>query len=214
MDRNHRVMCGKEARPLLTPGPGWLSFRRIVDIPFEACVSAFESWRLHGHDGELQVGKSWLRGPIEHDRGSGTCRVKIDVAQGPLRPLLRMRLDVDCWSSPSSTALELIPCGRVRATASYFRVGHLLLDSLTLSLELEQQIQALELPARQGRKPAPPQPRPWTPAGHRRGSSSSTSRVRPLWLTRNRANTSCSALMPLCQADGGSNVESVDDERV
>jgi hypothetical protein len=144
---------------LLTPGPGWLSFRRIVDIRFEACVTAFESWWLQGDDGELQVGKSWLRGPIEHDRGSGTCRVKADVAQGPLRPLLRMRLDVDGWSSPSSTALELIPCGRVRATARYFRVGHLLLDSLTLSLELEQQIQALELPAAERRKPVPPQPR-------------------------------------------------------
>jgi hypothetical protein len=156
---NHLVMCGKEAKPLLTPGPGGLSFRRIVDIPFEACVTALESWRPHGHDGELQVGKSWLRGPIEHDRGSGTCRVRIDMAQGPLRPLLRMRLDVDRWSSPSRTALELIPCRRVRATTSYFRAGHLLLDSLTLSLELEQQIQALELPAAERRKPVPPQTR-------------------------------------------------------
>jgi hypothetical protein len=159
IDRNHLVMCGKEAQPLLTPGRGGLSFRRIVDIPFEACVIALESWRLHGHDGELQVGKSWLRGPIEHDRGSGTCRVKIDMAHGPLRPLLRMRLDVDRWSSPSRTALELIPCRRVRATTRYFRAGHLLLDSLTLALELEQQIQALELLAGEERKPVPPQPR-------------------------------------------------------
>jgi hypothetical protein len=37
------------------------------------------------------------------------------------------------WSS-SSTALELIACGRVRPTAAYFRAGHLLLDSLTRSL--------------------------------------------------------------------------------
>ena len=42
------------------------------------------------------------------------------------------------------TALELIPCGRVRATASYFRAGHLLLDSLTHSLQLELEIQALD----------------------------------------------------------------------
>jgi hypothetical protein len=55
-----------------------------------------------------------------------------------------MRLDVDCWSASSRTALELIPCGRVRGTAGYFRAGHLLLDSLTNSLQLEREIQALD----------------------------------------------------------------------
>jgi hypothetical protein len=30
--------------------------------------------------------------------------------------------------------VELIPCGRVRPTAAYFRAGHLLLDLLTRSL--------------------------------------------------------------------------------
>lgn len=44
-----------------------------------------------------------------------------------------MRIDVDRWSS-SSTALELIRAGHVRATAAYFRAGHLLLDSLTRRL--------------------------------------------------------------------------------
>jgi hypothetical protein len=44
-----------------------------------------------------------------------------------------MRLIIDRWSS-SSIALELIPCGRVRPTAAYFRAGHLLLDSLAHSL--------------------------------------------------------------------------------
>ena len=44
-----------------------------------------------------------------------------------------MRLDIDRWSA-SSTALELTPSGRVRATADYFRAGHLLLDLLTRSL--------------------------------------------------------------------------------
>jgi hypothetical protein len=44
-----------------------------------------------------------------------------------------MRLDIDRWSS-SSTALELIPCGRVRPTAAYFGAGHLLLDLLIRSL--------------------------------------------------------------------------------
>jgi hypothetical protein len=136
-------------------GPGWLSFRRIIDIPFEACVAALESWRLQGHDSELHVGRSQLRGPVKYDRGSGTCRVEVRLARGPLRPLLRMRLDVDCWSSsPPGSTLELIPRGRVRATANYFRAGHLLLDSLTRSLQLERQIQALNLPAGQPSDPA------------------------------------------------------------
>ena len=46
-----------------------------------------------------------------------------------------MRLQADHWSSsPPRTALELIPCGHVRPSAAYFRVGHLLLDSLARSL--------------------------------------------------------------------------------
>jgi hypothetical protein len=116
--------------------PGWLSFRRIVDIPFDACVAALEDWRLQGPGSELRVGQSRLRGPIQRDPGSGTCRVEVRLARWPLRSPLRMRLNVDCWScSPPGSALELIHCGRVRATASYFRAGHLLLDSLTRSLQ-------------------------------------------------------------------------------
>jgi hypothetical protein len=128
-------------------GLGWLSFQRIVDIPFEACVAALESWQREGYDDALQIGHSRLRGPVEHDRDSGTRRVDVRLARGPLRPLLRMRLDVDCWSPSSSTALELIPCRLVRATASYFQAGHLLLDSLSHSLQLQREIQALDLPA-------------------------------------------------------------------
>jgi hypothetical protein len=153
-----RLLTGAElagADTGMCSDPGLVSFRRIVDIPFEACVAALESWRLQGHDSELRVGQSRLRGPVEHDRGSGTCRVEVRLARGPLRPLLRMRLDVDCWSSsPPGSALELIPCGRVRATARYFRAGHLLLDSLTRSLQLERQIQVLDLPAGQPSDPA------------------------------------------------------------
>jgi hypothetical protein len=114
---------------------GCLSFRRIVDIPFERCVAALESWQRTGQDGELRIGRSLLRGPIEHDRDLGTCRIEVRLARGPLRPLLRMRLNIDHWStSPSRTALELIPCKRVRPTATYFRAGHLLLDSVAHSL--------------------------------------------------------------------------------
>jgi hypothetical protein len=111
----------------------WLSFRRIADIPFDTCMAALESWQLAGHDGELQIGQSLLRGPIERDRDSGTCRIEVRLARGPLRTSLHMRLDIDRWSS-SSTAFELIPCGRVQPTGAYLRAGHRLLDSLTHSL--------------------------------------------------------------------------------
>ena len=115
--------------------PAGQSFRRIVDIPFETCVTALESWERTGQDSELHIGHSLVRGPAEHNRDTGTCRVEIRLARGRLRPLLRMRLDIDRWTwSPARTALELIPGQRVRPTAAYFRAGHLLLDSLTRSL--------------------------------------------------------------------------------
>lgn len=111
----------------------WLSFPRIIDVPFEICVATLESWQRTGQDGGLHIGQSRLRWPIEHDRDHGTCRIDVGLARGPLRSLLRMRLDIDRWS-PSRTALELIPCQLVRPAADYFRSGHLLLDSLTHSL--------------------------------------------------------------------------------
>jgi hypothetical protein len=115
------------------PARGWLSFPRIVGVPFETCVALLDSGQRTGQGGGLRSGEGLLRGPIEHDRDSGTCRIQVRLARGPLRPRLRMRLDIDRWSA-TSTALELIPCRRVRPTAAYFRAGHLLLDSLTRSL--------------------------------------------------------------------------------
>jgi hypothetical protein len=60
----------------------WLWFRRIIDIPFETCVAALESWQRTGHDGELHIGQSLLRWPIEHDRDCGTCRIEVGLARG------------------------------------------------------------------------------------------------------------------------------------
>lgn len=111
---------------------GSLTFRRIMDVPFETYLAALDSWQRTGC-GQLRVGESLLRGPVEHDREAGTRRTEVRLARGSLRPLLRMRLDIDRWSA-SSTVTELIPCGRVRPTAAYFRAGHLLLDLLTSSL--------------------------------------------------------------------------------
>jgi hypothetical protein len=114
------------------PVAGPLSFRRIVDIPYQTCVAAVGSWQAEQH-GELPVGQSMLSGPFERDGDSGTCRIEVRLARGPLRPPLRMRLHIDRWSA-TSTALELIPCRRIRPTAAYFRAGHRLLDALSHSL--------------------------------------------------------------------------------
>jgi hypothetical protein len=119
----------------MCPVSGGLSFQRIVDIPFETCVAAFESWQRTEQDGALRIGHSLVRGPVEHDSDFGTCRVEVRLARGSLRRPLRMRLDIGRWSSsPPRTALELIPSRRVRPTEAYFRAGHLLLDALTRSL--------------------------------------------------------------------------------
>ena len=108
-----------------------LSFRRIVDVPFETCLAALDSGQRTGH-GELRVGESLVRGPVHHDREAGTRRIQVRLGRGPLRPPLHMWLDIDRWSA-SCTAVELIPCGRVRPTVAYFRAGHFLLDVLTRS---------------------------------------------------------------------------------
>ena len=110
-----------------------LSCRRIVPLPFAACVAALDSWQLTAPGGELRLGPNVLRGPAEHDRHLGTRRIEVSLARGPLRPPLRMRLDIDHWSA-SSSALELIPCGNVRRGAAYFRAAHRLLDSLIHAL--------------------------------------------------------------------------------
>jgi len=112
---------------------GLLSFRRIAGIPFDACMAVLESWPLSGHDSELRLGNSVLQGPINRDNYLGTCWVDVRLARGPLRPPVPMRLGIEPWS-PTSTALELIPCRRVRPSAAYFAAGHGLLDSLIRTL--------------------------------------------------------------------------------
>jgi hypothetical protein len=112
---------------------GGLSFRRIVDIPFDACLAALDNCPRTGQDGEPHPGQGLWRGPIKHDRDSGTCTIQVRLARGPLRPPLHMRLNIDRWPG-ARTALELIPSQRGRPTAGYFRAGHRLLDSLTCAL--------------------------------------------------------------------------------
>ena len=115
------------------PAGGGLSFRRIADIPFDACLAALDNWPRTGHDGEPHPGQGLWRGPTEADRDTGTCSIQVRLARGPLRPPLLMRLDIDRWPG-ARTALELIPSQRTQPTAGYFRAGHRLLDSLTHAL--------------------------------------------------------------------------------
>jgi hypothetical protein len=117
----------------MVPALGSLSFWQIVDVPFETYVAALDNWLGTRQGVELRIGGSQLLGPLEHDRDMGTRRVQVRLARGPLHPPLRMRLEIDRWSS-SSTALELIPGRLGRPTADYFRAGRRLLDSLTRSL--------------------------------------------------------------------------------
>ena len=117
----------------MVPVSGSLSFWQIVDVPFETCVAALDSWLRTGPGSGLRFGGSRLLGPVDHDRDVGTGRIQVRLARGWLHPPLAMRLDIDRWSA-SSTALELIPCRLVRPTPGYFRAGRLLLDSLTRSL--------------------------------------------------------------------------------
>ena len=144
-----------------------LTFQRIVDVPLETCLAALDS--CQEPEGELRFGESRLVGPVEHDRDTGTRRIEVRLARGRLRAPLRMRLDIDRWSS-SSTALELIPGGRVRPTAAYFRAGHLLLDAVTRSL-------AQHVPAAAARDAAS---RARVPAGSR-PASRDEARVPPWW---------------------------------
>ena len=112
-----------------------LSFPRIIDIPLETCLAALDNGQRTGPHTDLCIGRSLLRGPIQHDRHTGTYRIEVGLARGPLRPLLPMRLHIDRWWGPAArTALELSPGTRVRPAAAYFRAGHLLMDALTRGL--------------------------------------------------------------------------------
>jgi hypothetical protein len=117
-----------------------LSFWGIADIPFDGYMAALESWQLTGHDGELRLGNSLLRWPIERHQYLGTWQIEVRLGRGPRRSPVRMRLDIAPWSS-TSTALELIPCQRVRPSAAYFAAGHCLLDSLTRALPVRVPVQ-------------------------------------------------------------------------
>src|SRR5262245_55175699 len=110
-----------------------LSFGRIEGIPFDAYMAVLESWQLTGYDSELCLGGSLLRGPIERDLYFGIWRIEVRLTRGRLLPPVRMRLEIAPWYA-GATALDLIPCTRVRPSAAYFAAGDRLLDSLARAL--------------------------------------------------------------------------------
>src|SRR6516165_12644292 len=153
------------AHPSPGQAAGPLIFRRIIDVPFGAWVAALDGWQRTGHR-DLRVGDSLLRGPAGHDRQTGTRRIQVRLARGPLRPPLPMRLDIDRWSA-SATVVELVPSRRVTPTAAYFRAGHRLIDALARwwSVAACQPARTPPSPARSRPVPAGPgRPRPPDPA--------------------------------------------------
>jgi hypothetical protein len=104
----------------------WLSYRRIVDVPFRTCVAALDSGQLTKPDGgpdllsgsAARPGQRDLQGPVRLPRRAAAPPAA-DAAAGRLLVLRAPRI-----------ALELIPCGPVRPGVAYFLVGHQLLDSL------------------------------------------------------------------------------------
>ncbi|MBO0833175.1 MAG: hypothetical protein J2P28_19175 [Actinobacteria bacterium] len=111
-----------------------LALQRRSAIPLATYLAALENWQHAGHAGELRLGRSLLRGPIELDPNFGVWRIEVGLARR-VRPPLRMRLEIaSCYSG--ATILELIPLGRVRPSASFFAAGHCLLDLLTAAVRV------------------------------------------------------------------------------
>jgi hypothetical protein len=125
--------------------PSRLLFRRLVDIPFEVCAAALERWSWHDErDGELLIGRSGLRGPIEHDRDSDTCTVEVRLARGTAA--LAAAHEARCRALVVVVLEHRARTHPVRAPPGDRRLlppGHLLLDRLTHRLRLEAPSQSL-----------------------------------------------------------------------
>ena len=98
-----------EARAARLGAPIWLSFPRIIDIPYEICIATLESWPRLGRDSELRIGPSRLRWPIEDERDDGMRRIEVGVDRGRLRAPRRMSMEISRWSRWPA---ERQPCTR------------------------------------------------------------------------------------------------------
>jgi hypothetical protein len=146
-----------------------LSFWRVVKLPYPAWLAALDHWRLIASGTELWLGSGVLRGPAGHDPHFGTCHIQARLGRGPLRPPLRMRLEIDRWS-PTATALTLIPCQRAWSTTSYFRAGQAAMASQDGSSTTSPRVRG-QRPAHRGSQatgaPAAPQGRAAPAPAHR-----------------------------------------------
>jgi len=62
-ERQNALLAGASRSAGTYSAVSWLSFPRIIDIPFERCVAVLESWQRTGHGSELHIGPSLLRWP-------------------------------------------------------------------------------------------------------------------------------------------------------
>src|SRR5215471_12397523 len=76
MAANNGWAQGSSDQAGLAPVGGPLSFRRIIDVPFQTWVAALDGWQRTGHR-DLLVGDSLLRGPASQDRETGTRRIQV-----------------------------------------------------------------------------------------------------------------------------------------
>ena len=116
-----------------------VAFTRLVDIPFEQCVAALETWWLIEGTGPGQKGgaQSHLVGDLERPLGTGGCRIGVRLARRAPWPGSLMELEVWPWSSSRGlTLLELVPRRTVNPSRRYFQAGHAFLDMLIEALRL------------------------------------------------------------------------------
>ena len=95
-----------------------LSFRRIADVPFGTYVAALESWQLTGPDGRRHTGQGLVCGPVEHDRDSGTCRVRVRLARSARRVILEVGDDGHGFTPQAPSGGVGLASMRERATAA------------------------------------------------------------------------------------------------
>lgn len=115
-----------------------LIFIRRLDMSYEQCVTALESWwAAEGGEHELSVGAGGVLLLAGAEGRPSVClrRFRVRLDRGWLQPALPMELEISCWSSlRGMTYLELVPRRAVRPSRCYFEAGHRLLEGLTAGL--------------------------------------------------------------------------------
>jgi hypothetical protein len=95
------------------------SFRQIADVRSTPTWPPLTAGSSPDTAANCASATACCEGRPSEDPHFGTTQIEVRLAYGPLRPPVRMRLEIEPWS-PTATALELIPCQRVRPSAAYF----------------------------------------------------------------------------------------------